>query len=175
MQPESGAGDDRLGDRARLLARARDLAPDVSQHLRLHRLSRPRTRLCVRVRRLRAFPRLRLPRALTRGSPVCAVASTQAPSPADTRPPLGTILERGALSRAEHVATLAAATALSAAVTALVLHSGWYGSLTALIFRSVFFSLMAAIGLIVVARARKWLAWRLALYALAAAVLVPGP
>ncbi|MFV0333762.1 MAG: TRAP transporter permease [Tropicimonas sp.] len=64
---------------------------------------------------------------------------------------------------------------LSTAAAALVVHSGWFGSLTALILRSSFFSLMVSAGLVHVATNRANALWRIVLYALAASVLVPGP
>lgn len=86
-----------------------------------------------------------------------------------------TILPGEHMARTEHrLATLVFAL-LSAAAVALVIHSAWFGSLTALILRSTFFSLMVSAGLIFVAANRPNILWRYILYALAAAVLVPGP
>ncbi|MGR3795868.1 TRAP transporter permease [Vannielia sp. SX4] len=88
--------------------------------------------------------------------------------------PITDILPAPALPRWERLAATAALAALSIAVTALCIWSAWYGSITALVLRSTFFSLMVAAGLIVVASERPgWL--RPVIYALAAGVLIPGP
>ncbi|MCO6381120.1 TRAP transporter fused permease subunit [Oceanicola sp. 502str15] len=84
------------------------------------------------------------------------------------------ILPGTALPRWERLAATAALAVLSALVTALCVWSAWFGDITALVLRSTFFSLMVSAGLIVVAAQRAaWL--RPVVYALAAAVLVPGP
>ncbi|MFV0243463.1 MAG: TRAP transporter permease [Qingshengfaniella sp.] len=86
-----------------------------------------------------------------------------------------TVLPGDHLSRPEHFIVTLAFSALSVAAVALVVHSAWYGSLTALILRATFFSLMVSAGLLYVACARPNPIWRLVLYVLAAGVLIPGP
>ncbi|WP_375261140.1 TRAP transporter permease [Palleronia sp.] len=88
---------------------------------------------------------------------------------------LSVILPRRGLSRAEYVLTVAAVAILSALAVGLVIWSAWFGNITALVLRSVFFSLTVSAGLIIVATDRTALWWRLCLYALALAVLIPGP
>jgi len=64
---------------------------------------------------------------------------------------------------------------LAVAVTALVLHSAYSGSITALVVRSLFFSGIASAGLLLSAlRIQAWPV-RALLYILAALALVPGP
>jgi TRAP transporter 4TM/12TM fusion protein len=64
---------------------------------------------------------------------------------------------------------------LAVAVTALVLHSAYSGSITALVVRSLFFSGIASAGLLL--SALRFQAWpvRALLYVLAAVALLPGP
>ncbi len=77
--------------------------------------------------------------------------------------------------RRERVAAALAVAVLSVAVCVLILWTAYFGGLTALLLRSLFFSLMAAAGLVVIA-SRQPQAWlRAALYLLAAAALLPGP
>ncbi|WP_417695084.1 TRAP transporter permease [Roseibium sp.] len=79
------------------------------------------------------------------------------------------------LGRIEHRIACVVLVVLSAAVAALVIHSAWTGSLTALLLRSLFFSMMTSAGLLIIAANRKAVWARTLLYLLAAAVLVPGP
>lgn len=64
---------------------------------------------------------------------------------------------------------------LAVGVTALVIHGAYFGSITALILRSMFFSMAAAAGLVYVALQTRSVAWRVIIYLLAAFALVPGP
>ena len=79
------------------------------------------------------------------------------------------------LGAAERRLVAIAVAILSVAVTALVLHSAYFGTITALVVRSLFFSGLASAGLLLSAvRYRSSLA-RVPLYLLAAAALIPGP
>ena len=71
------------------------------------------------------------------------------------------------------VGLLIAAVALAA--SALVIHAAYFSSLTALLLRSMFFSLLAGTGLLMLAVKRKNFALRLVFYALAIVALIPGP
>ncbi|WP_319531844.1 TRAP transporter fused permease subunit [uncultured Cohaesibacter sp.] len=71
------------------------------------------------------------------------------------------------------VALLIAAVALAA--SALVIHAAYFSSLTALLLRSMFFSLLAGAGLLMLAVKRKNVFIRLIFYALAIVALIPGP
>ncbi len=84
-------------------------------------------------------------------------------------------LPEGQLGRIEHKAICIILALLACAATALVIHSAWTGSLTALLLRSLFFSLMTSAGLFIVGAARKSLWARAILYILALLVLIPGP
>src|SRR5690606_32772826 len=64
---------------------------------------------------------------------------------------------------------------LAVGVTAIVIHGAYFGSITALILRSTFFSMAAAAGLLAVAVQTRARWARLALYMLAFIALVPGP
>ena len=64
---------------------------------------------------------------------------------------------------------------LAVGVTAIVIHGAYFGSITALILRSVFFSLAASAGLLYVALQTRSPIWRAAIYFLAAFSLIPGP
>ncbi|SPJ24213.1 TRAP transporter permease [Palleronia abyssalis] len=86
-----------------------------------------------------------------------------------------TILPRDHVSRWEHGLATAALALTAVAATALVMWSAWFGDITALILRAVFFSLTISAGLVVVAVARPAVWWRIVLYVLAALVLIPGP
>ncbi|WP_417686833.1 TRAP transporter permease [Roseibium sp.] len=85
------------------------------------------------------------------------------------------ILPEGNLGRTEHRALCVIVAVLAVAATALVIHSAWTGSLTALLLRSMFFSLMTSAGLFIVGAAVKNGFGRFVLYALGAVVLIPGP
>ncbi|ADZ71276.1 TRAP transporter permease [Polymorphum gilvum] len=85
------------------------------------------------------------------------------------------LLPEGHLGRLEHRLLCIVVSLLAVAATFLVVHSAWFGSLTALLLRSAFFSLMTSAGLFLVAARMHWRAWRLALYVLAILVLIPGP
>jgi len=75
----------------------------------------------------------------------------------------------------EHRLATCALALLATAAAALVLWSGWFGDITALILRATFFSLTASAGLICIAARRGFAPWRAVLYLLAVAVLAPGP
>lgn len=64
---------------------------------------------------------------------------------------------------------------LAVGVTALVIHGAYFGSITALILRSMFFSMAAAAGLAYVGLQTRSAGWRVVLYLLAAFALIPGP
>lgn len=64
---------------------------------------------------------------------------------------------------------------LALGVTAIVLHGAYFGSITALILRSTFFSMAAAAGLLSVALKTKASWARAALYLLVIVALIPGP
>jgi len=77
--------------------------------------------------------------------------------------------------RAAERRTVAAVVALLAlATTALVLHSAYLGSITALVIRSLFFSGIACAGLLLSAVRLKSRALRVSIYVLAAGALIPG-
>ncbi|WP_425053333.1 TRAP transporter permease [Psychromarinibacter sp. S121] len=79
------------------------------------------------------------------------------------------------LPRWEHRIATGVLAILAILVSALVIWSAWFGDITALVLRSTFFSLMVSAGLVVVAAKRTFWPWRLVIYLLAAAVLLPGP
>nr|WP_246206445.1 TRAP transporter fused permease subunit [Propylenella binzhouense] len=66
-------------------------------------------------------------------------------------------------------------TLLAAATTGLVIYGAYFGTITALVLRSLFFSGVAAAGLLWVARRFRSPALRALFYVLAAVALVPGP
>ncbi|MEJ8472958.1 TRAP transporter permease [Roseibium algae] len=84
-------------------------------------------------------------------------------------------LPEGTLGRYEHRAVCVILAVLACAATVLVIHSAWTGSLTALLLRSLFFSLMTSAGLFIVSAGRTKLTYRVPIYLLAAVVLIPGP
>ncbi len=84
-------------------------------------------------------------------------------------------LPEGSLSRVEHRLLCIIVAALALAATALVIHAAWFGSLTALLMRSLFFSLLTSTGLFIVAAQRRLQISRLLLYVLALLILIPGP
>ena len=63
---------------------------------------------------------------------------------------------------------------LAAAATVLVIYGAYFGLITALILRAMFFSLVAAGGLLLVGLKAPWLWLRALSYALAPVVLLPG-
>ena len=65
--------------------------------------------------------------------------------------------------------------ALAAATTLLVVYGAYFGSITAIVLRSLFFSAVVPAGLLTVALRRRWRWNRVLLYALALAAAVPGP
>ncbi|WP_332719212.1 TRAP transporter permease [Pelagibacterium mangrovi] len=64
---------------------------------------------------------------------------------------------------------------LAVGVTAIVIHGAYFGSITALILRSTFFSMAASAGLLAIALQTRATWARLVLYLLALVALVPGP
>ncbi|WP_202801950.1 TRAP transporter permease [Rhodovulum sp. PH10] len=64
---------------------------------------------------------------------------------------------------------------LAVAVALLVIYGAYYGGITALILRSVFFSAVSAAGLIQLGLTTGKSPWRFLLYLLAIVALVPGP
>nr|WP_320144956.1 TRAP transporter fused permease subunit [uncultured Cohaesibacter sp.] len=64
---------------------------------------------------------------------------------------------------------------VSVAAAALVIHSAYFSSLTALLLRSMFFSLLAGAGLLLLGSKGKTLLVRLIFYMLAIVALIPGP
>lgn len=64
---------------------------------------------------------------------------------------------------------------MAVAVSALVIYGAYFGGITALLLRSVFFSGVAAAGLIAAALQLRWPGWRLLCYLLALVALIPGP
>ena len=87
----------------------------------------------------------------------------------------GPLLADALVTGVERRVATAAVVALSLACTALILHASWFGSMTALLLRALFFSLVGAVGLIVVASRRPAPPARAALYLLALATLGGGP
>jgi TRAP transporter 4TM/12TM fusion protein len=79
------------------------------------------------------------------------------------------------LGAAERRVVAAAVALLSVAATALVLHSAYFGSITALVVRSLFFSGIASAGLLLSAVRLEPVPARAFVYLLAAAALIPGP
>lgn len=64
---------------------------------------------------------------------------------------------------------------LAVGVTAIVIHGAYFGSITALILRSTFFSMAASAGLLAIALQTRATWARMVLYLLALVALVPGP
>src|SRR5690606_39535609 len=64
---------------------------------------------------------------------------------------------------------------LAVAITALVIYGAFFGGITALLLRSMFYSLVAAAGLMVVGLSARSRISRALCYILAAIALVPGP
>lgn len=64
---------------------------------------------------------------------------------------------------------------LAVAITALVIYGAFFGGITALLLRSMFYSLVAAAGLMVVGLSARSRISRVLCYILAAIALVPGP
>lgn len=64
---------------------------------------------------------------------------------------------------------------MAVAISALVIYGAYFGGITALLLRSVFFSGVAAAGLSAAALRLRWPGWRLLCYALALVALIPGP
>ncbi|MAW85150.1 MAG: C4-dicarboxylate ABC transporter permease [Phyllobacteriaceae bacterium] len=89
---------------------------------------------------------------------------------------IGRIALDGAVreNRAETAIVSALFVILAVAVTALVIYGAYFGLITALILRSVFFSLAASAGLLWCALRIRLLPVAIGLYALAGLVLVPG-
>jgi TRAP transporter 4TM/12TM fusion protein len=84
-------------------------------------------------------------------------------------------LKAGAVGRRETNALSLVFAVMAVAATALVVYGAYFGGITALVLRSLFFSVVAAGGLAYVAATvrRPWL--RAALYLLALVALIPGP
>lgn len=85
------------------------------------------------------------------------------------------LLPRNQMAEVEHKLLVCVVALLSTLLTALVLYSAWYGSITALILRASFFSLSISAGLFIVAASRNSLHQRVLFYLIALAVLIPGP
>ncbi|MEJ2624763.1 MAG: hypothetical protein P8Z80_09555 [Pseudolabrys sp.] len=68
-----------------------------------------------------------------------------------------------------------AAALLAVLTTGLVLYEAYYGTITALVVRSEFFSAMASAGLLTIGLRMRQPLMRALLYALAVAALPPGP
>ncbi|MEZ5784978.1 MAG: TRAP transporter fused permease subunit [Xanthobacteraceae bacterium] len=66
-------------------------------------------------------------------------------------------------------------TLLAVITTGLVIYGAYFGGITALILRSIFFSVVSAGGMLYLGLASKNAAWRLVCYLLAIIALVPGP
>ena len=64
---------------------------------------------------------------------------------------------------------------MAVSTTALVVYGAYFGGVTALLFRSLFLSLVAGAGLLYAGLRAPTLAAKLALYALAVIALIPGP
>src|SRR5690606_7369280 len=64
---------------------------------------------------------------------------------------------------------------LAIGVTAIVIHGAYFGSITALILRSTFYSMAASAGLLAIALQTRATWARLVIYLLALVALVPGP
>ena len=66
-------------------------------------------------------------------------------------------------------------TVLAVGVTAIVIWGAYFGGITALILRSVFYSMVAMAGLMAVGLQTRFGPLRVALYLLAVIAMVPGP
>ncbi|WP_108123915.1 TRAP transporter permease [Saccharospirillum mangrovi] len=64
---------------------------------------------------------------------------------------------------------------MAVAISALVIYGAYFGGITALLLRSLFFSGVAAAGLSAAALRLRWPGWRLLCYLLALVALIPGP
>ena len=85
------------------------------------------------------------------------------------------VLPKARIQGMEKTVVALIVSALALAVTVLLLYTSYFGGLTALLLRSMFFSLMAAAGLLVLGTRSTNLVLRLACYALAIVALLPGP
>lgn len=65
--------------------------------------------------------------------------------------------------------------ALAVGITAIVIHGAYFGSITALILRSIFYSMAASAGLLAIALQTRATWARMVMYVLALIALVPGP
>src|SRR3546814_2799026 len=84
-------------------------------------------------------------------------------------------LESAAAGEREATAVSLLYALLAVAVAGLVVHGAYFGSITALLLRSLFFSMVAAAGLAAAALPMRSAWARMACYLLAAVALVPGP
>ena len=84
------------------------------------------------------------------------------------------LIEAEGRSRAERVTVSVLVAALAVAATVLVIHGAYFGLITALVLRSLFFSLVGAGGLLVLGLRAPALWLRVLCYALAPAILLPG-
>ncbi|MDW5377697.1 TRAP transporter fused permease subunit [Halomonas sp. HP20-15] len=85
------------------------------------------------------------------------------------------LLDDGASRRGERVVISLLFSLLAVAVTALVIYGAYYGGITALILRSLFFSAVAAAGLLYAGLRAKPIALKLLCYVLVVIALIPGP
>ncbi|PTW63052.1 TRAP transporter 4TM/12TM fusion protein [Breoghania corrubedonensis] len=85
------------------------------------------------------------------------------------------VLPAAHIRGAEKKAVALVISALGLAVTAMLLYTSYFGGLTALLLRSMFFSLMAAAGLLVIAAGTRITPLRVLCYVLAVVALLPGP
>src|SRR3546814_17610715 len=84
-------------------------------------------------------------------------------------------LESAAAGEREATAVSLLYALLAVAVAGLVVHGAYFGSITALLLRSLFFSMVAAAGLAAAALPMRSAWARMACYLLADVALVPGP
>ena len=88
---------------------------------------------------------------------------------------LSRFLPEEGLYTLERVLVGLAITLTAVAGAALVIHSAYFSSLTALLLRSMFFSLLAGTGMLLLGVKRKQFAVRVVFYGLAVIALIPGP
>jgi TRAP transporter 4TM/12TM fusion protein len=75
----------------------------------------------------------------------------------------------------ERAVVTAAVAVLAVATTALVVYGAYFGTITAIVLRALFFSAMASAGLLLAALQLRSAVLRALVYALALAALIPGP
>ncbi|WP_321332723.1 TRAP transporter fused permease subunit [Breoghania sp.] len=85
------------------------------------------------------------------------------------------VLPKARIDGAEKTVVALVVAVLGLAVTGMLLYTSYFGGLTALLLRSMFFSMMAAAGLLVIASNTRLPLVRAVLYLLAIAAMLPGP